>query len=180
VHREVLKRIAANGQGVSLAVLAVAGFLAFFQTSIAVAPAGEVRSLTATPTYVGSLTLQKGNHTGTDAGFGLGVPNDRESSDLLKKIRPTLYVPFHPELNVTATDLARGIKPGFTYTMELWQGQIISIADENRVIISREEYGERVARRKMRYVYWAIALAVAAAVVWSAAAVLNRRTRSEA
>ncbi|MBC5786396.1 hypothetical protein H8N03_25900 [Ramlibacter sp. USB13] len=179
MKRRALTWLAANGQGVSLAALAVAGFLAFFQTSIVIAPAGEVRSLTATPSYVGSLTLQKGNHTGTDAGFGLGVPNDRESNDLLRKVRPTLYIPFHPDLKVTAGDLARGIKPGFTYTMDLWQGQIISIADENRSIISREEYGERVAQRKTLFLYWATAIAVIAALVWTAAAILNRRTRGE-
>ena len=170
--------LVASRRGVSVGALALASVLAYFQTSIAPAPSSEMRQSTVTPTYVGSLTLSKGNHTGTDAGYGIGVPNDRETNDLLKRLKPTLYVPFHPDLKLNANDIARGIKPGFTYTLTLWQGQIISIADENREIISREEYASRVERRRATLLYWSIGVATAAAIFWLIATLLARRARS--
>jgi hypothetical protein len=167
--------ISSNGKYVALLALLIAVFIALLQASVTAAPADEIRHMTATPTYVGRLLLQKGNQTGRDGGYGIGVPNEGESNELLKRLRPELFFAFHPDLSVNEEDLARGIRPGLTYSMELWKGQIISISEGGRSIISREEYEKRVNSRKATFLYCSLAFLLSSGLAWCVTHATTRR-----
>jgi len=168
-----------------LVVIAVIGaYLAWFASTIVPTPRSELRQQTVLVSYVGEVVgADRSDPFSADArrrsGFGIGISPSgvkaAESNAQLQRLM-TRYYFFDADLEVTREDLARGIKPGFTYTIQTRKSQIVAIRDEHREILSYDEYVARVGARRNLFLALAIAVSIVGALFWGAATVIIRRS----
>jgi hypothetical protein len=161
----------------------VAACLAFYQSEIQPVKPSDLREYVVTPTYVGELTLTHSSSglmahsTKFNGGYGLGLPNEWARDDLMRKLRPVVYVPFAADWKITSEDLDRGLKSGHTYRVKIFQGEVFEVSDESREILPYAEYASRVERKKEWFLYSAGAVLASAVVLWLAAQVTAKGLR---
>jgi hypothetical protein len=168
-----------------LVVFAVIGaYLAWFAATIIPTPRSELLQQTVRVNYVGEVVgADRSDPFSADArrrtGLGIGIsPSDvkaAESNAQLQRLMTRYYL-FDSDLEVTKEDLARGIKPGFTYTIQTRKNQIVAIRDEHREILSYDEYVARVGARRNLFLAVAIAVSIVGALFWGVATVIVRRS----
>lgn len=130
--------------------------------------------------YVGNLekvVSRSGlNHGSThfQGGQGIGIENDKERNEVLRKLRPVLYIPFSDILALTEAELESVAQGGPEVNVLLLHGEVLAVSNTTREIIPYERYALKV-RQKRERLFWAALATISLALGFLAVASLKVR-----
>lgn len=162
-----------------IALLIVAGLMWMQRSETKVVLESALSARDVTVKYVGPLEAivsRTGvNHGSThlDAGFGIGIDNDIARDDLMKKLRPVLYVPFAPVLDVGREQASVIEKAGPFLRVGLFQGAIITADSPSGPVFTYQDYAEKIEQRRNIWMMAALLVAATSIVLF---VVTRRRT----
>lgn len=163
-----------------LLLLVAAGMMAKYCSEIVILQKNALSERDVSLRYVGELEtivsrtgIQHGS-THFDAGLGIGIANDAERNELLKKLRPVVYLPFAKVLDVTKTQVAEVARAGPDVRVMLHGGEVLALSGPAGEVLSYEGYVARVQTVRERW-RWGAWIALAAAVLYFVAATIAAR-----
>lgn len=163
-----------------LALLAVAGMAAKYRSELEVVPLQALSPRNVSLRYVGDLEtvvsrsgIQHGS-TRFKAGAGIGVANDIERNEMLRKLQPVLYVPFTGVLDISRSQAQAVERAGPELRIMLHRGEIFAVSSQAGDVIPYADYAEKALLLRERWLWgtWAV---VAIAILYLAAATLLAR-----
>lgn len=162
-----------------IALLVVAGMLLLQRAEMKTVPESELSGRDVAVRYVGPLDTvvsRSGiNHGSTrlDGGYGIGVANDIDRDDLLKKLRPIIYVPFASVLGVGREQVAKLEEAGPQLRIGLYQGEIVTAQGLAGPVLTYQAYAEKMEAR--RNIWLTVALLIAGTSILLFLATLGKR-----
>ncbi len=167
-----------------LALLAVAGMAAKYRSELEVVPLQALSPRNVSLRYVGDLEtvvsrsgIQHGS-TRFKAGIGIGVANDIERNEMLRKLQPVLYVPFAGVLDISRSQAQAVEQAGPELRIMLYRGEIFAVSSQTGDVIPYADYAGKALLLRERWLWgtWAV---VAIAILYFAAATLLARLGSQ-
>lgn len=157
---------------ICIALLVVAGMLLLQRAETRVVPESELSGRDVTIRYVGPLEAvvsRSGiNHGSTrlDGGFGIGVENDIDRDDYLRKLRPVIYVPFAPVLGVGREQVAALEQTGQQLRIGLYQGEIVTVHSLTGPVFTYQAYAEKMEVRRSTWLVVALLTATSSIMLF--------------
>lgn len=133
-----------------IALLVVAGMLLLQRAEMQVIPESELSARNVAVKYIGSLETvvsRNGiNHGSTrlNGGFGIGVDNDIDRDEYLRKLRPVIYLPFAQVLGVGREQIAALEGNGQQLRIGLYQGEIVTVHSLTGPVLTYQAYAEKM------------------------------------
>jgi hypothetical protein len=138
---------------------------------------------TVRPIYIGKLDLitsRSGlikSNVHSDAGYGIGIPNEGQPNPLLQALQPTRYIQFSPALGIDDADISRiGAQGHTSLTIKTSYGQIVAVGGTQGWIISYDDYVSRVLHTRRTYLAFGATSLLAAVGFWIASTIAARRS----
>lgn len=168
-----------------VALVLLAGLMVMQRSETRIASQQDLMEREVTMTYVGeveSIVSRGGiNHGSThfNAGLGLGIVNDVDKNELLKKLRPAIYLPFASVLDMTKAKAAQIENAGPALRIALYRGEIVTVTGKAGPVLSYAEYAAKVEERRDRWAVLAAAAAALALLLLALTTVMGKTRRPE-
>ncbi|WP_144299045.1 hypothetical protein [Variovorax paradoxus] len=163
-----------------LALLAVAGLAAKYRSELEVVPLQALSARDVSLRYIGDLEtvvsrsgIQHGS-TRFKAGIGIGVENDIERNEMLRKLQPVLYVPFADVLDISRTQAQAVEGAGPNLRIMLHRGAIFAVSSQAGDVIPYTDYAEKAQLLRERWLWGTWAVVVIAVLYFAVATLLAR------
>lgn len=157
-----------------IVLLVVASMMLLKRAETKIVPESELSRRDVAVKYVGALetvVTRDGIHHGStrlDGGLGIGVENDIDRDDFLKKLRPVIYVPFAPVLGVGREQLAAVGAAGPQLRIGLYQGEIVTVHSLTRSVLTYQAYAEKMDARRNIWLGMALLIAICSILLFLA------------